>query len=398
MRAFFRDDTFDFQTRLTLGATFGQGAEVGEVLATIERVQDGHADTWITAWEATAARLRDEAVRRRDAGHRRSAAAAYLRAARYFDTATYAAFGGEGEHLFNALWEDYRSCWDAFVDLGDRAVERVEIPYEDTTLPGYFLSAGPGRRRTLILVNGSDGSVVDMWMQGGLEGNARGWHVLIFDGPGQGAALVRQKLYFRPDWEHVVTPVVDYLAARRDVDRDRIAISGVSQGGYWVPRALAYEHRIAAGVADPGVLDVSTAMLDHLPHSMVKLLEQGQKTRFDKEMRLSARVSKKTAAMMAFRFHPYGLDSAFEVFKRAMEFSLSDREIDRIDTPLLVTDPEDEQFWPGQSVELHEKLPGRKTLISFGRRDGANFHCEPMAPGLRNERVFDWLDEVVPAD
>ena len=88
---------------------------------------------------------------------------------------------------------------------------------------------------------------------------------MTFDGPGQNAALIRQGMPFRPDWENVLTPVVDDLVGPADVDAARIAVYGVSQGGYWVPRAVAFEHRIAAAIADPGVVDVSTTMLAQLP-------------------------------------------------------------------------------------------------------------------------------------
>jgi len=195
----------------------------------------------------------------------------------------------------------------------------------------------------------------------------------------------------------VVTPVVDVLVARPDVDPDALAIAGVSQGGYWVPRALAFEHRLAAGVADPGVIDVSTTLLDQVPHAMAKLIDAGEKEKFDHQMALAFRFSKATAATVAFRFHPYGLASTYDVYRRAMEFHLHDDDIARITTPLLVTDPEDEQFWPGQAAELHDKLPGTKALMPFTAAEGANWHCEPMAVGLRNERVFDWLDDQVPA-
>lgn len=52
----------------------------------------------------------------------------------------------------------------------------------------------------------------------------RGYNVLIFDGPGQGGTLVTQKLPKRADWEDVVTPVVDDLLRRPDVDSARIAL------------------------------------------------------------------------------------------------------------------------------------------------------------------------------
>ena len=90
---------------------------------------------------------------------------------------------------------------------------------------------------------------------------ARGYDCLTFDGPGQGNALWKQGLHFRPDWERVITPVVDFALNRPGVDPKRIAIQGISQGGYWVPRAVAFEKRIAAAIADPGVVDVSASPL-----------------------------------------------------------------------------------------------------------------------------------------
>jgi hypothetical protein len=67
----------------------------------------------------------------------------------------------------------------------------------------------------------------------------------------------------------------------------------------------------------------------------------------------------------------------------------------RIECPVLITDPDDEQFWPGQSEQLRDALNGPSTLVRFTAEEGANWHCEPMTPGLRDQRVFDWLDETL---
>ena len=88
---------------------------------------------------------------------------------------------------------------------------------------------------------------------GGAAAARRGYHVLAFAGPGQGSALRDQKLLFRPDWDAVVTPAVDWLLARPDVDPDRIALMGMSFGGLLAPRAAATEHRLAALIAYDGL-------------------------------------------------------------------------------------------------------------------------------------------------
>jgi hypothetical protein len=241
--------------------------------------------------------------------------------------------------------------------------------------------------------NGSDGPTSHMWVQGGASAAARGYHWMTFDGPGQQAALFEQGIPFRPDWEAVLTPVVDALAARPDVDGDRMALIGVSQAGYWVPRALAFEHRFAAGVADPGVVDVSTSWTDHLPGSMRKELEAGERDKFDRNMRIGEIFDTSAKALLAFRGEPYGLDgdSPFDLFDAVRAYRLGE-EVGQIDTPLLITDPEGEQFWPGQSQQLFDRLGGDRELAHFRERDGAGRHCEPIGSAQRDARVFDWLD------
>ena len=110
--------------------------------------------------------------------------------------------------------------------------------------------------------NGSDGQNVDMLAEGGLVALERGYNVVIFEGPGQGSQLFLHDVPFRSDWERVITPIVDYLETRTDVNLDQVAIRGISFGGLLVPRAAAHEHRLSAVVADPG--SVKT-ILDYPP-------------------------------------------------------------------------------------------------------------------------------------
>jgi hypothetical protein len=113
-------------------------------------------------------------------------------------------------------------------------------------------------------------------------------------------------------------------------------------------------------------------------------------------MELALRFSAATRLTMAFRMRPYGATSPFEFFTTAREHALTDEVIGQITCPVLVTDPDHEQFWPGQSRELYDKLPAPKTLIRFTEEEGADSHCEPAANGIRGERIFNWLDQHIP--
>ena len=114
-------------------------------------------------------------------------------------------------------------------------------------------------------------------------------------------------------------------------------------------------------------------------------------------MAWALKVSPGTRHTLASRMRPYGTTSPYDFFTAARAYRLTAEDAARVRCPLLVTDPDHEQFWPGQSQQLVDMLPGTATLVRFTEDEGADSHCEPAANGLRGERVFDWLDEQVPA-
>ncbi|GAB3576209.1 alpha/beta fold hydrolase [Leifsonia lichenia] len=390
---FFHNPDFDFELRVVLGHAFSGAADTGEVLAAVESVGEHDHEAWFAAWLALGSRIRAAGDDQAAAGNDISASRSYLRASTYLGTALNAVASLPSSDALLSTFRAHRAAWDRFVDTTPVSIHRVSIPYEGAALPGYFFRpwglAGSGR--TLIMNNGSDGAISTMWASGGAGALQRGYNVLMFDGPGQQAMLFEHGVPFRHDWEAVITPVVDYLLGRDDVDRDKIAIYGISQGGYWVPRALAFEHRIAAAVVDPGVVDVSTSWTGHLPKSMLKLLAEGEREKFDRDMELAMKFSPELARTWEFQARPYQKDGYFDTITAVLNYRL-DNVASSIRTPLLITDPEDEQFWPGQSRRLAELTPGVSSVVPFTADEGANFHCEPLARSLVDQRMFDWLD------
>lgn len=390
---FYRNDDFDFDVRLTLGAAVYGAADPGEVLSAIAEVGNNDHEAWFAAWKALGARVMHTAETCAERGHRHSAANAYLRAASYFGVAFNAVDGLKSTDELVPTFRLHRQAWDGFVDHAAYRVDRVEIPYEDTTLPGYFFRASRnGPAPTLVMINGSDGPISSLWSSGAAGALERGFHVLMFDGPGQQTMLFERNTAFRYDFENVLTPVTDFVLARDDVDPNRLALYGISQAGYWVPRALSFEHRYAAAVADPGVVDVSTSWLGHLPKNLIALLEKGDRDQFDREMATGMKISRSASRAWNFRSRPYQKDDYFDTLTDVLKFRLGD-EISQIRTPLFISNPEDEQFWPGQSAQLASRVPHVATLVDFTRDEGANFHCQPLARLLTDQRMFDWLED-----
>jgi len=384
---------FDFEIRCVIGQAPSGSADVGEVLAAVGSVKPGDHAGWFAAWTALADCVAGIARDAEGAGRRVTAADAWLRASTYYGTAVnaVASLPDEGELL--PTFRKHRDAWDRWCDLVELDIERVEIPYEGGTMPGYLLRpAGPAQTRpTLVGVNGSDGSLSAMWSSCAFGALRRGYQVLLFDGPGQQSMLFERDVPFRPDWEAVLTPVIDWLVGQAATDPAAIAVYGISQGGYWVTRALAFEHRPAAAVVDPGVVDVSASWTAQIPKHLLGLLDAGKDAEFDRDMALGMRLAKDAAHTWRFRARPFGADGYAAVL-HAVEAYRADDVAARITTPLLITDPEDEQFWPGQSERLHTLAPAVSELARFTAAEGANQHCEPLARSLADARIFDWLD------
>ncbi len=396
---FMQHEQMDFEVQIVLGSCYYCSADAGEVLSTVERIGEGDFEGWYSQWCATAERLEGVARACAAAGNDVSARQAWLRAAGYYGVSLSTIDGTADPSRRVPTWKKHIACFDEFCSRLTPPAERVEIPYENTPMPSYLFKpdASGGPFATVIFNNGSDGPTVSMWSSGVAAALQRGYAALVFDGPGQNAMLWLHGVPFRHDWEKVITPVVDFLAARPDVDPARIALSGISQGGYWVLRALAFEPRIAAGIADPGVMDVSAAVTAKYPPEMLQLVDDGKKEDFDAMMTEGLNYMEPAVRQMVqWRMKPYGTESFYEWITRSRQFQARDV-IGQIQCPMFIADPEDERFWPGQPQEVYDALTCPKTIVRFTREEGANWHCEPKARSLYDQRMFDWLTTVMPA-
>ncbi|MFD8866518.1 alpha/beta hydrolase family protein [Streptomyces sp. NPDC059590] len=208
-------------------------------------------EAWSVRWAATAARIERIGRDALAAGHRVSAREALLRASNYYRTADFyrrenPAADAESARLAEASQQTFADA-AALLDTPARA---LRIPYEDTTLPAYlFLVDESGTPRpTLLYHGGYDSTLEENYLALAAGALRRGYNVLAFDGPGQGSTVREQGLHFRPDWEAVVTPAVDFALTLPEVDPERLTLVGTSLGGYLAARAAAFEHRIAACV------------------------------------------------------------------------------------------------------------------------------------------------------
>jgi dienelactone hydrolase len=204
---------------------------------------------WVERWSALARKLEGYARRDEAAGHALAAGKKFLRASVYWLTAERMAGHSSPRKL--DMYQAMVDCFGRGVGLRREPVEFVEIPYEGTTLPALFHRApGSGRRPAMIHFDGFD--VTKEWMHlcgMARELAARGIATLMVDHPGVGAALRLKGMPVNYDSERWATAALDWLERRDDVDARRVGVVAMSLGGYYAPRAAAFEKRLAACVA-----------------------------------------------------------------------------------------------------------------------------------------------------
>ncbi len=394
---FFSDELFDGQLLRTMGhCTYG-GAEIGECWAAAGEVRSGNRESWYCAWTKLADRVATAAEASRRAGRRVSALRAFLRASNYYRNAYV--FHLEAP-LPAVVREAYRKHRDAFATaaaLMPRPAERLAIPFEGGTLPGYFVPAPAGGRRPLLIsVGGYDSTAEESYFFNAVAAGERGYHALIFDGPGQGELLIERGIPFRPDWEKVLSAALDAAVARLDVDAQRIAIIGESFGGYLAPRAAALDPRIAACILDPAQIGLFRAVRRRLPlpASVSAQLPGGPSWAIALLRFVMARVARHPTKGWALRrgMLTHGVATPWDYIVDAARYEQEEL-LGQIRCPTLVCDAESDDI-AAFAKEFYERLTCPKTYLRFTAAEGAGSHCIGGNRALFHERAFDWLDSL----
>lgn len=241
---------------LSTNIAINSGAQLNEVLDAIAPViplasaGDEGTQAYLEAWSALGDRIAELGDEDLAAGHTLSAATKHQRAAIYYIA---------GERMQRVGFEPrviaYQKMLDSFalfVQHGEEPLERVEIPFEGGSFPALFYRAPLAGPNTPVVVqfNGLDSTKEMMWGSPlRAELAKRGYSVLMVDHPGTGEALRLRGMTAIPESERWGSACIDYLETRDDVDTERIGILGWSLGGYYAPRAAAYEKRFKVCVA-----------------------------------------------------------------------------------------------------------------------------------------------------
>jgi pimeloyl-ACP methyl ester carboxylesterase len=361
------------------------GAEIGEVNRIGLRLRDHVGDdaAWFREWAREAAVVEAAGRARLTAGRKATAATYLLRAANYYHVGErFLQPKREGADAYRRGVECFR---DAAFNLARPRIEHVEIPFEGSSLPALLVHAeGPAagasnRSPAMVFFDGFDITKEIQYFKGVPDLVARGIACLIVDGPGNGESVRFRGLYLRHDTESYASAAYEYLAARPEIDPKRIGVMAISLGGYYAPRAAAFEQRFACCLA-------WGAQWDYW---------QVWKERFDK---LDAGNSPSLSVPWRHLLWIFDVDTREKAMKRLEGFRL-DGVVQRITCPFLLVHGEgDEQIPLAIAQKCFDAVGSRnKTLKVFSREEGGYHHCQIDNVSIGVAYMWDWVESVLQA-
>ena len=385
----FKNGDMDFMFNWTLGVSQIIGMSPSEVFYAVHGIRDGDPAGWREGFWRQA----DYQVERAQAyvgNNQRLAAGQCYMGAAYARRAALQ-YTSPGTSDFGARVRDMEEAFQRGVDLIGVPMRPIEVPFESTTLPGYYLEHDERRRPVVMMVGGADTFREDLFHFAGYPGWKRGYNVVMVDLPGQGITPNRQ-LHFRVDMGRPISLVLDWLGEHSAVKAEQIAIYGVSGGGYFTAQGVAADPRINAWIASTPIFDIAEVFRREFG-SALKTPGWALNT----FMRLSGSLNESAK----INLEKYAWQFGTTDFKSAVEgvFTLAQKvDYARIAVPslFLMSEGEAEEL-KRQTREVYDNFRRRAldvTLREFTSAEGADGHCQVNNLRLAHWVVFDWLDRV----
>lgn len=287
--------------------------------------------------------------------------------------------------------ERFEEIFQKGIELLDVPMRAINIPFEDIYLPAYYLEHPQKNCPTLIMIGGGDTFREDLFYFAGYPGWKRDYNVLMIDLPGQGKVPSLGQC-FRVDMDKPIKTAIDWLEVHAENKLDKLAIYGVSGGGYFTAQTVARDKRINAWIASTPITDVGLVFKKEFgaalkaPGWLIRAY-----TKFIGALNEGAEINlKKYAWQFGTDDFRYAVD---EVLKQAIPV-----EAKMIDCPSLFLLGENEgQELIRQTEVLYQDLSKRGvsvTLRRFTAEEGADAHCQVNNLRLAHSVIFDWLDNI----
>lgn len=391
----FDDEEMDFQLIRQLGSSCYGAASAGECLALANRTRDGDPASWVEEFTALAQWQEKDAKDRVSKGHKVSARSQFFKASNSYRAAEYYTSCRDPAH--RELGLKARECFDAAMRYAAHSFESMMLPYKHIELPVYVMApAAEGQeRKTLIIMSGFDGTLEEEYFMRGRAALERGYNIVHCAGPGQ-MDLFRfyPETFFEPDYENVLGTVIDCLVQRPEIDTARLALMGISLGGYFATRAAAHEPRITALIANSPVLDLHAYLTAFIGSDPASAPDEENLTLEDLAQMPDEVMPHQFRELTENVMIRFGQPSFKETFIYLKQFVVGEATTN-IRCPCLALVGSGEGGEPEKQFdEFCAKVGGPVSSHRFTELEGADTHCQVGNPAFSAAVAMDWLDEV----
>lgn len=385
---FFKDQEMNFTVLRALMGVYDDGATIGECLRVVQNTRDGNYETFIREWQVIGNLNLERATVAEDAGDLTRARENYFRASTYFKSAMITLNPLDSRH--RDFWQLSTNCFEKAGSLLECPMETIQVDLNGSLLPCYFLPARKDKKCPVIfLVTGGEGSNMEMYFWVGAYALKNGYSVFLYEGPGNFATMYTSQLVMMPNSEIPIGKALDVLCGRRDVDVDRIAMLGISFGGYLVARAAIFDKRIKALIPNSPLTNVHKMLASVFPNFIFSLPDRLVNLIKKYSMGYSDR------ATLDLLLWEGGSRTFKEGINMLKAYSIEGLE-DQITCPTLVLTGEGEgKEFDRQARDFLENISSKeKALRVFRNDEGAGSHCQVDNHRLMNEIVVTWLNKL----
>jgi pimeloyl-ACP methyl ester carboxylesterase len=320
--------------------------------------------------------------------HNAEKAEQWLDAAHYYHNAEFYLPAGE---VRNGLYEDFSRMYARAME-GVDGYERIEIPYDNGSLPGYRLTA-PNERMTLIAHGGYD-SFIEEWYPFIQPMTQAGITVIAFDGPGQGGAVPRG-IYFTAEWEKPAKAVIDHFKL------EEVEWLGASCGGYLSLRAAAFEPRIKRVISFPTTywgLDMLLNQVTPGQKNRLQTLFQARQREQVEELVLQqcdpeVNGNSNFAWSVTQGMHITGTTTAYDLMQHLAKHTLEGI-LHRVTQDVHLSEGQNDHLFPISRLgRVISELTCARSITArvFTAREGAEQHCAVGGGAVAREEFVSWL-------